>query len=432
MRDQPDQPTTPIARPTSPAAGARAGSVGFDAPVAWPRPNEGRGLGGEPHFDERLRAWVVSRYADVDAVLRDDVLFSSRNVVGPDRPDVFARLRAERRGDPRVETASVFFDILLLSSDGAEHTRARSFVKTAFTPRRVRAMEEAIARLCEELAGRIGGREDVAFVREFAIPLPVRTIASALGIPEHDYLDFKRWTEAMLTVFGSPAPGPEQIESFLDAAVRLTDYIAPLVEERRAHPGDDLISALAGENDDGERLGMGELLEICKEFLTAGNHTTTRALTGTMLYLVRAPGLQEEVRAEPALIPALVEEGLRLSSPIQVFYRTATADAEVGGVAVAAGQHLFLRYAAANRDAERFAEPLAPRLGREDRRHLAFGRGAHVCPGAPLARAEMRIALETLLRRSSWIELAARDDAVVASGHELTASVGELHLRVAA
>lgn len=407
-------------------------SEALDSPIGWPQPDEGRGLGGAPYFDADLGAWVVSRFADVDRVLRDDATFSSRFVVGPDRDDIFAPLRADRKHDPRVVKAAVFFNVLLLSSDGVEHARARSFVKTAFTPRRVRSMQESIASLCEELTAQIRGRDDVAFVREFAIPLPVRTIASALGIPEDDYLDFKRWTDAMLAVFGSPDPTAEQIDAFLDGAVALTDYIAPLAEERREHPGDDLISALAGQNEAGERLNTGELLEICKEFLTAGNHTTTRALTGTMLYLIRTPGLQEEVRADPVLITSLVEEGLRLSSPIQVFYRTATANAVVGDVEIAAGQHLFLRYAAANRDAARFARPLVPALDREDKRHLSFGRGVHVCPGAPLARAEMHLALETLLRRSSWIELADRQDAVVPAGHELTAAVGELHLRVIA
>jgi cytochrome P450 len=402
----------------------------LDCPVAWPQPDEGRGLGTPPTYDAELGAWVLSRFADVDRVLRDEAGFSSRFVTGPNRRDVFAPLLADVSGDPRVAKASVFFEILLLSSDGPAHTRVRGFVKTAFTPRRVRVMEEAIAALCDELTEPLLGRGDVRFVEEFAIPLPVRTIASALGIPPDDFLDFRRWTHTMVELFASPAPTAQQLDRFLDVAVELTDYFAPLIEERRARPKDDLISALSGVNEAGERLAIGEILELCKEFLTAGNHTTTRALTGTMLYLVRTPGLQDEVRRDPALLTSVVEEGLRLSSPIQVFYRSATADAEVGGVTIARGEHLFLRYAAANRDGARFSAPLIPDPTRKDKRHLSFGRGVHVCPGAPLARAEMRIALETLLHRSSAIALADREGAVIPAGHELTASVGELHLRV--
>jgi cytochrome P450 len=149
-----------------------------------------------------------------------------------------------------------------------------------------------------------------------------------------------------------------------------------------------------------------------------------------MLYLVRAPELQAEVRADPTLIPELVEEGLRLTTPAQALFRTATADTELAGVPIAEGDHLCLRYAAANRDPAQFDQSLAPRLDRADKRHLTFGRGVHACIGAPLARAELRLAFETLLARSSSIALAERDDAVVPAGNQMTAQVGELYLDI--
>jgi cytochrome P450 len=162
--------------------------------------------------------------------------------------------------------------------------------------------------------------------------------------------------------------------------------------------------------------------------MLAGTETSTAAIAGTMLYGARSPELQAQVRAEPALIPSLVEEGLRLTAPAQGLFRTATTDAEVGGVPIAEGQHLFLHYAAANRDPARFEQPLAFRLDRPDKRHLTFGRGPHVCVGAPLARAEIRIAFETLLARTTSITLADRDDPVVAAGNRMTARVGGLYL----
>jgi cytochrome P450 len=149
-----------------------------------------------------------------------------------------------------------------------------------------------------------------------------------------------------------------------------------------------------------------------------------------MLFLVRAPHVQAELRANPALIPTWVEESLRLATPFQIMFRTTTADTNIDGVAIGKGEDVLLRLPAANRDEARFAQALLPNLHRPDKRHLTFGRGVHVCPGAPLARNEMRIAWETLLARTSSITLTDRPDAVVAAGNLMTAAVGELYVDV--
>jgi cytochrome P450 len=398
----------------------------LDTPIAWPQ------SGGEqsPYRDEQLGAWVVSRYADVDRVVRDAETFSSQWVVGPDRAAAFAPLLARLAGDPRAETAMTFFQIPLLSSDGAVHSRERSFVAKAFTPKRVKNFEPMIAKLCGQLTDDLIGRAEAPFVRDFSVPLPAQVIAQGLGIPSRDYLDFKRWSDGLMGLIGSPESTDERLEAFLTAAVEFTAYIWPLIEERRTTPESDIVSALAGANETGERLTTREIISMCAALLIAGNETTTASLSGTILYLVRTPGLQEHLRADRALIPAVVEEGLRLSCPVQALFRTATKDAELAGVRIAAGDHLYLYYAAANRDDAQFIEPLCPRLDRKDKRHLTFGRGAHVCPGAPLARAETQIALETLLSRTTAISLADRADAVVATGNHMTATVGELYLDV--
>ena len=398
----------------------------LDCPIAWPRSVEGR----PPYRDEQVGAWVVSRYADVDRIVRDATTFSSQWVVGPDRAAAFAPLMAKLAGDPRAEVAMTFFHIPLLSSDGDVHGRERSFVAKAFTPKRVKDFEPTITSLCEQLTEQLVGGADVAFVRDFAVPLPAQVIARGLGIPPEDYLAFKRWSDGLMGLIGSPEPTDDQLEAFLIAAVEFTDYISPLIEERRATPAADIVSALAGENEAGERLSTREIISMCAALLIAGNETTTASLAGTMLYLVRTPGLQDRVRADAGLIPALVEEGLRLSCPVQALFRTATDDAEVAGVKIPAGDHLYLYYAAANRDGAQFTQPLLPRLDRNDKRHLTFGRGVHVCPGAPLARTETRIALETLLANTSAISLSDRDDAVVPHGNQMTAMVGELYLDV--
>jgi cytochrome P450 len=291
-------------------------------------------------------------------------------------------------------------------------------------------MEPTIRALCEDLTVAIVDRDDVEFVETFAVPLPVQVIAYGLGMPREDFLDFKRWSDGFESLTGSLKPTPEQLDVFMATAVEFTDYIAPLVDERRRDPAEDIISTLASPNDEGELLETEEILSMVAALMLAGNETSTAAIAGTMLYLIRTPGLQDQLRADPSQMPALVEEGLRLTAPAQGLFRTATRDTEVGGVQIAQGDHLFLHYAAANRDDGRFEDPLAPRLDRPDKRHLTFGRGPHVCVGAPLARAEVRIAFETILERTTTIALSEREEPVVPAGNEMTQRVGELYLEV--
>ncbi len=401
-----------------------------DRPVAWPRPGEGFDLGKPPFYFEQMGAWIVSSYADVERVLMDPETFSSKEVVGPDRERTFAALVEERRDDPRVANVMTYFPLPPITSDGEEHRREHDFVAKAFTPRRVRALEPMMKTLCEELSDTIVGRTEVPFVREFAVPLPVQLVAHALGLPREDFADFKVWSDGFHHMIGSPNPGPEVVEEFLDASAAFTAYMAPLIERRRREPAEDIISALAGANASGDQMTDEEMLTMCSSLLLAGNETTTAALGGTMLYMVRMPGLQDRLRADPALIPVFVEEGLRLTTPAQALFRKATADAELGGMTIAEGDYLVLRFAAANRDPARFEEPLCPHLARDDKRHLTFGRGIHTCLGAPLARAELRIAFETLLARSSSIALADREDAIVPGGNQVTAKVEEIYLDV--
>lgn len=402
--------------------------AGLDRPIPFPRPSEGYGLGAPPFRDESLGAWVVSAYADVDRVLRDAATFSSQHVLGPPRPE-FIDLAATIQEDPRAPRAMSFFQRSPGLSDGEVHRRARSFINKAFTPARVKAYEASIARLCEQSTDAVLDRTEVAFAREFAVPLTVRMIAQALGMPTKDFADFRRWSDGFegLTTLD---PGPAELEAYLAATVEFTAYITPLIESRRREPIGDIISAVASENNAGERLDAEEIVTMVASVMLAANETTTGALCGTIMYLVRKPELQSELRSDPSLIPALVEEGLRLTSPAQALFRTATAATEVGGAQIVKGDHLYLRFAAANRDSARFDEPLCPHLSRPDKRHLAFGRGPHVCPGAPLARAELQIALESLLARTSAINLSCRDDSVIPTSSEMTMRVGELYLDI--
>ena len=397
-----------------------------DRLIGWPRPEETAQLGGPPFRDDELDAWVVSAYADADEVVRDAGRFASARVFGPSRPpDALAQTVA---GDPRADVAGIYFRMAFISSDGDKHRREHDFVVKAFTPRRVRAMEPFIRELSEQLTAAMLGRRQVEFVEEFAVPLPVQVIAHWFGLPREDFGDFKRWSDGFEGLTGAPTPTTELLDAFLTAAVEFTDYAIPLIEQRRRAPKEDFISALTLPHEKWAPLSNEEILSMCSSLLLAGSQTSTAALAGTLLYLVRTPGLQEQVRLAPELIPAVVEEGLRLTTPSQGLFRTATVDTTVGGVDVAEGEHLFLYYSAANRDPARFQQPLVPRLDRPDKRHLSFGRGPHVCLGAPIARAELQIGLETLLARTATITLSDEENGVVPFGNLITARVGELLL----
>jgi cytochrome P450 len=404
----------------------------LDAPVEYPRPGEGYGLGQPPFRDQERGVWVVSTYADVERILLDPETFSSRNTIGPDRDKIFDPLRARADEDPRAAAAIKYSRFPIVSDDGEVHKRERSFIGRAFTPRHVRSLEPMITTLCEELTDAMVGRTEAPFVQDFAVPLPVKVIAYMLGLPVEDFRMLRRWSDWFQGIIGTPQPSPEAMDRFMSASVEFTDYITPLIEQRREHPGDDLISVLAAPNEDGERQNTDAVLAHTKAMLLGGNKTTSSGLSGTMLFLARCPEIQDQLRTSPELIPAMVEEGVRLSTPVNVAFRTALADAEVAGAKIAKGEHVLVRLNAANRDDARYDDPLRPHVAREDLRHVGFGRGVHVCPGAPLARAELRIAFETLLARTSSITISDREDAVIPVGNFHTATVGECYLDVRA
>jgi cytochrome P450 len=403
---------------------------GLDHPIAYPRPNQGYGIGAPPFRDEALGAWVVSAYEDVDRILRDPETFSSKNILGPGRDEMLADLAGRIEEDSRAERARTYARMSFLN-DGDVHKHQRSFVNKAFTPKRVKQYEPTIRALCDELADGVIGRTNVELVEEFSVPLTVRVIAGTLGMPPKDFRYFKRWSDGFegLTTL---EPTAEELDAYLQATIEFTDYIGPLIDQRREEPAEDIISEIAGANAAGDFLERNEVLAMTASLMVAGSETTTATLNGTMMYLVRKPDVQDQVRSDLSLIPALVEEGLRLTAPAQALFRTATADAEVGGAKVTEGEHVYIRFAAANRDEARYEEALCPRLDRPDKRHLAFGRGPHTCPGAPLARAELAIAIETLLTRTSSIALSDVEEPIVATGSAMTARAKELHLDLVA
>lgn len=351
-----------------------------------------------------IECFLVTRYDDIVRVTRSPHVFSSIMPTGPvlarqqaaavqallaDDPELAARLK-KLRGGVRV----------LLSADPPDHLRQRKLVNRAFTPPKVKALEPRIREVAESLVDQFVDRGEVELVREFGVLLPLTIIAECLGVDDDELPTFKRWSDDFVAAIGNHDMSKEQMRALLLSQSEFYDYFAVKITERRADSKDDLISDVVHARLDGEPLTDNEMLGMFNQFLVAGNETTTKLVASAMLILLREPKLQDQLRDDPTLIPGFVEEALRLEPPVQGLYRMAVEDTEVGGVPIPAGSHLMVVYAAGNRDERRFevAEDIDP-CRRNAMSHLSFGQGEHFCLGAALARAEGRIALETLLSR---------------------------------
>jgi cytochrome P450 len=359
--------------------------------------------------------YVVSRYADVMHVLRhQDVFPSGTGVTTRDSPA------------QRVYLARGWDRLAPLGTNPPEHRRYRALVDSYFdlagAERRRTEIQEVIDELLDAMTdGRpLGGRGD--YMREFALPLPVRMITSILGFPDSDIDQLKAWSAAWVLPFAGGLTD-EQHVWVAEQVVEFQDYIQDRLDEKRARPGDDVLSALAVARYDDERpLTDPEIISIVDHLYIGGNETTTFALTSALWILLREPGLYERVRSDRSLVEPFVEEALRLESPTQGLYRRVARDTELAGVALPEGSTVHIRYASANRDPEMFPDPDRVDLERPNgRRHMAFSLGEHHCPGEGLSRLEQRMALHTVLDRLPDLRLGPDNDFAHAPGFVLRA-----------
>ena len=332
------------------------------------------------HRMRLINGWVLTRYEDVDMVLRDHRRFSKDD----GREDEYRSM---------------------LHHDPPDHTRLRSLVSKAFTPRAVRELHPRVQRIVYDLLDDLDGRDRFDLIESFAFPMPVTVIAEMLGVPAQDMDRFKHWSnDVSLTI--EPSLRDDQIRRVERATEELYGYFESIIEERRREPQNDMITALLNAEDEGDKLTHEELLGTLILLLVAGNETTRNLIGNGVRALLKNPDQLQRLRDNPDLLDSAINELLRYDSPVQLDGRLVHNDVEVAGHRIRAGQRILCSIGAANRDPSVFAEPDKLDIGRNERSHIAFGRGIHHCLGAPLAMLEARAAFSAILGRFSHIELA--------------------------
>jgi len=369
--------------------------LGDPAVVADPYPSFARARAHAPvQWHDGLGLWLAFTHAEANAVLRDRRL---------------GRIWRDKEPAERFGSFNLIHRNAILEMEPPDHTRLRRLISAAFARGHVERLrpwvEELAGRLVDGLVERSGGDEPVDLLSGMAEHLPVAVIAELLGIPDTDRPQLRPWSNAIVKMY-EYGRTTETEAAAENAAAEFVAYLRELAADRRATPGDDLLSHLVQVRDtEGDRLTEDELVTTCILLLNAGHEATVNVSGNGTLALLRHPDQLRRLRADPSLLPTAIEELMRFDSPLQLFERTATEDVEIGGIMVAAGQKIAALLGSANRDPAAFADPDTLDIGRADNPHISFGAGIHFCIGAPLARVELQASFGALLARTTSIEL---------------------------
>jgi cytochrome P450 family 142 subfamily A polypeptide 1 len=357
--------------------------------LAWLRENE------PVYWSDKDQLWVVTSFEDVSYVSKHQELFTSAAGVRPGNP---AKLG-------------------LIDEDEPRHTDLRKLINKGFSPRMVKKLESVFRDITTEAIDAVAKDGECDFVSAISVPLPIRLIAAMIGICEEDRDLFHRWSDEMIAADGNQSD-PEIMQRAHKAFLEYSAYVTRVIEDRRKNPQDDLTSILVGAKDEGllgdfggselplredvseEHLALAndELIMLMVILMVAGNETTRNGISGGMQLLIENPEERQKLIDDPSRIPAAVEEMVRMVSPVRSFGRTATQDTELRGKSISKGEKVLIVYPSANRDPKEFADPDRFDVARNPH-HLGFGIGSHFCLGANLARMEMRVAFEEVLRR---------------------------------
>lgn len=353
------------------------------------------------HYDPKTDLWMIADYDLAVEALTNWEVFSSEidmrtDVGGPDASESDALFAAE----------GYLVEDVLSQVDPPSHTFYRKLVDRTFTARVVRRMEDYLTHHTEQLIDGFIHKGRCDFLADFAVPLPLGVIADQLGAPQSDLGKFKLWTDAIIETLGIML-SPERKLECTKLIIEYQHYFVERISEKKQNPEEDILSGLvAARHDDGRELTTEELLALIQQLLVAGNETTRNHLAKSVLLLIENPDQQRILREDLSLVRNFVEESLRLESPVQGLFRTATQDTVLGGHAIPKGAKIYLAYGAANRDDKTFAAADQLDVRRKNaNRHLAFSHGIHRCIGQMLARKELEIAITAILQRMDNIAL---------------------------
>lgn len=391
--------------------------------IADPYPTLARLRSEGPLVPVAQDLWAVTRYRDiVDVLSRPEDFSSSQANLPPTDPDPVA-VAIRKKGWPLVPA--------LLTADPPAHARHRRIVQQAFNGRRISQLTNFVSATIDELIDSFAESGRVELRTQFAEPLPLAMITSAIGLPHSDIDRVHRWSDAVVARVGRSL-SPDEQRRVAEENVELQGYLVEAIRLRRTLLTDDLLSdvAAASEADD-DPLTMSEMLTILEQVLVAGNETTTRLIVFAAHRLATDTRLQAWLRLHPDLVPPFLEEVLRIESPVQSKIRVATRDTEVGGEPVTTGTRVLVHLGAGNHDPDVFPHPERLDLSRPNLRdHLAFGYGRHFCVGATLARTEARLAVARLLDRFQHIELAPDTPVPSYEASLVHRGLDHLHLRL--
>ena len=351
------------------------------------------------HWNHAVKGWFVTRYHDVRMVMRDP-RFSVEKMAA------FAG-----HANPSIQHKIGFLaDVLggwMVFMDPPGHTRLREVLQSAFMPRTLAQLRPRVVAVANDLLDAVGGRTQIDLIAEYAYPLPATVIGDLCGVPREKTGQLKSWANDIGAFVLQGRDAPDKHTRTTRALRECVDYYHELVAEHRRHPRDDLTSLMIDGGGTSHRLSDDEIVSTLVLLLFAGHETTTNLIANGMLALLRHPEQMALLDADRSLIPSAVEEFLRFEGPVSTIVRIAAQDIEIGGQTIKAGERVFASLEAAGRDSDIFTDPDRVDITRRRNAHIAFGKGIHLCIGAPLARLEGQVAFEALLNRYCDFQLQA-------------------------